>query len=100
MTEKDKFHKDMKNIYFQCSRLNYEPKIFLGMVNNYGGFEAAKRLIAQKDYMTYGFATLWEKNRLDLTMEALIVEKWSHLFSPKELDECKKRLSEVGYTFQ
>jgi hypothetical protein len=96
MTDQELFHEDMKNIYTQCAKLNYKPTIFLNMVNNYGGYEAAKRLLAQHGH-THGFNKLYEMGRLDLSMEALILEKWSHLFTEKEIDICRKRLLELGY---
>lgn len=92
------FHKDMINIYTTAAKeINYKAKNFLDMVNKYGGYEAAKRLVMAPG-STYGFEVLWEKKRLDLSVEALVLkEKYRSLFSDEIIDLCKKRLKDFGY---
>jgi hypothetical protein len=47
-----------------------------------------------------GFAALADKKRLDLTLEALAVDKrFTGLFSDAEADEALTRLLEAGYRF-
>jgi hypothetical protein len=43
---------------------------------------------------------LWERDRLDLTVEAVILEeaKWHPLFTPEEIEICRKRLKDYGYS--
>jgi hypothetical protein len=46
-----------------------------------------------------GFAELWERGRLDLTVEALVAEpKFSELFSENEIAVARRRLEQFGYT--
>jgi hypothetical protein len=46
-----------------------------------------------------GYAALWERNRLDLTVEAVIYDnpKWHRLFTEEELTTCKRRLADYRY---
>jgi hypothetical protein len=46
-----------------------------------------------------GFTSLWERKRLDLTVEAVILEETkSHpLFTEEEIEICRKRLRGYGY---
>ena len=47
-----------------------------------------------------GFAALTDKGRLDLTLEALAVDKrFTGFFSDSEADEALTRLLEAGYRF-
>lgn len=92
------FHKDMINIYTTAAKeINYKAKNFLDMVNKYGGYEAAKRLVMASG-STYGFEVLWENRRLDLSVEVLVLkEKYRSLFSHEIINSCKKRLKDFGY---
>ena len=48
-----------------------------------------------------GFSALADKGRLDLTLEALAVDKrFTGLFTDAEADEALNRLLEAGYRFQ
>lgn len=99
MTEKEnQFHQEMVNIYkLNKQLLNYTPTRFLQMVNEYGGLQVAKKLLAASGGES-GFLILWQKGRLDLSMEALVLKpEYQELFTPTELDEAKKRLTELGY---
>jgi hypothetical protein len=41
---------------------------------------------------------LWEHQRLDLSVEALVCEQpWRSLFTEDEIDEAKMRLKRLGY---
>ncbi|ORA12442.1 hypothetical protein BST12_25025, partial [Mycobacterium angelicum] len=45
-----------------------------------------------------GFAALWERGRLDLTVEALVVEPaFSDLFTDTEIDIARRRLEQFGF---
>ena len=64
-----------------------------------GGLKAAKQLIS-KSGGTYGFEVLWENNRLDLSVEALVLKpEYNDLFTEEEREICRKRLIEFGYKF-
>ncbi|HBW56539.1 MAG TPA: hypothetical protein DEF27_01560 [Oscillatoriales bacterium UBA8482] len=94
-----KFHEAMIEIYEQAkSELKYNATRFLQAVNEHGGLKAAKIFLNTKGF-SYGFIELWERGRLDLTMEAMIVKnsKWHGLFTKQELLIAKKRLVDLGY---
>jgi hypothetical protein len=54
----------------ECRRIGYKPTGFMGMVTTSSAFEAVRTLLAKKE-PSDGFTTLWEKGRLDLTVEAI-----------------------------
>jgi hypothetical protein len=68
------------------------------MVTNHGGLEAARTLI-NAPAVSSGYTALWEKGRLDLTVEAMILgtPKYHALFTADELAKCKRRLNDYGY---
>ncbi len=69
------------------------------LVAREGGLKAAKQLIS-KSGGTYGFEVLWENNRLDLSVEALVLKpEYNDLFTDEEREICRKRLIEFGYKF-
>lgn len=87
------FHNEMLRIYDEATKLKYYPNRFLQMVNDHGGLETARRLLAT-DTPSDGFSRLFLEGRLDLTVESLVLqEPWSNLFSEHELLEAERRLS-------
>jgi hypothetical protein len=46
-----------------------------------------------------GYTALWERGRLDLTVEALIHDnpQWHPLVTPEKLDICTERLTQYEY---
>lgn len=97
-TLENKFHEDMKNIYFNAKKeLKYNASRFFQLVSREGGLKAAKQLISKSEG-TYGFEVLWENKRLDLSVEALVLRPEYHeLFTEEEREICKNRLREFGY---
>lgn len=96
---KEEFDQAMHSIYHRAlSEAGYKASIFLNMLFDYRGVETARRLI-HSSHISDGYTALWERKRLDLTVEALIHdnEKWHPLFSPEELAICRKRLSQYEY---
>jgi len=77
----------------------FSAPLFAELLKQHGGLETARRFIHSPDYAA-GFTALWERKRLDLTVEAVIVAepKWHPLFTPEEIEICRKRLREYGYT--
>jgi hypothetical protein len=78
---------------------NYPANIFIKMLTERGGLDTAKLLInAPKE--SDGYTALYERERLDLTVEAVVVEnpKWHELFTEAEVDRARLRLSKYGYT--
>lgn len=90
----------MFDIYRRAkSEAGYTANIFLDMLNRNGGLLTAKYLINTRK-PSDGYTALHLRGRLDLTVEAVVVEnaRWHSLFTPEELDKATKRLSEYGYT--
>jgi len=95
----EQFHERMLEIYILAkSEANYNATIFLRMLNDYGGLETARRLI-HTSAVSDGYTALWERNHLDLTVEAVIHDnpKWHPLFTEEELEICTSRLRKYEY---
>ncbi len=97
MSLEAEFHRAMLNIYDAAADLDYHPTRFLKMVHEHGGVASAKRLLSGPVAQS-GLTTLWELGRLDISMEALVVqERWKPLFSDAERQTARDRLSAYGY---
>lgn len=93
------FQEAMLDIYRQAAReLNYRPKVFLDMLTMRGAVATAKALINAEE-QSDGFTRLWQENRLDLSVEAVVVEhpRWYPLFTEEELARAVRRLRDAGY---
>lgn len=93
------FDKEMMSIYHRAkSEANYTPTLFLNMLSTHGGLETARRLVHSKT-PSDGYTALWERGRLDLTVEAIICDnpKWHPLFEEETLAIAAKRLKEYKY---
>lgn len=86
------FHKDMIGIYQKAkAECGYNATRFLQMIASQDGLTVAKSFIVNKP--TDGFTTLWELGRLDLTVEALILQhKYVTLFTEEEREVVRERL--------
>jgi hypothetical protein len=76
----------------------YNATIFLRMISDRGGLATAKYLINSSS-PSDGYTHLFERGRLDLTVEAMIVEntRWHDLFTSEELASANGRLKKYGY---
>ncbi len=92
------FHQRMLQVYEAASALGYRPTRFLQLVESVGGLAAARQLLAQPGHPE-GLTRLWELGRLDISMEAAIVEesRWHPLFSEAEIAVARRRLEALGY---
>jgi hypothetical protein len=64
------------------------------MLAEHGGVETARRLI-NSDEPSQGFGVLWEHQRLDLSVEALVIlADNASLFTAVELEVARRRLSD------
>lgn len=93
-----RFEKEMIDIYATAKKeCGYNAVRFLQLVSTKGGLVAAKQLIS-KPGGTDGFTTLWEHNRLDLSVEVHVLKpEYEPLFTIEERRLCKERLVEFGY---
>ena len=88
----------MKDIYLRAkSEAGYNATYFLRMLSSDGPIQTARRLVTSTQ-PSEGFTALWERGRLDLTVEAHIVkDRFAVLFSDAELEAAKDRLQQYGY---
>ncbi len=76
----------------------YYPSRFLQIMNSKSAVETAKQLVMDSKYHE-GLTKLWELKRLDLTVEAIIIQDpYCKLFSDEILVKTKEKLNELGYT--
>jgi hypothetical protein len=90
----------MFDIYQRAkSEAGYNATIFLGMLSDRGGLATAKFLI-NSPKESDGYTALHLRGRLDLTVEAMVVEnaRWHPLFTNEELTKARARLKKYGYT--
>jgi hypothetical protein len=94
------FDTAMFDVYRRAkSEAGYTATIFLQMVTDRGGVATAKYLInAPKP--SDGYTHLYDRKRLDLTVEALVVEneRWHSLFTVEEISRARARLKAYGYS--
>jgi hypothetical protein len=92
-----RFNQAMYNLYGQIVRESgYTPTIFFRMIEQYGGLEAAHRLLKpDADFFSHGFEHLCQMRRDDLTMEALILslDYRDQIFSAREIAIANERLA-------
>ncbi len=93
------FDQEMFGIYQRAhSEANYNASRFLQMLHEHRGLETA-RILLHSTNVSEGYTALWERRRLDLTVEAVIHDnpKWHPLFTQEELAICAKRLKDYEY---
>lgn len=92
------FHQAMLTIYKRAkAECGYNATRFLQMVTDHGGLEAA-RILLRASSVSEGYVALWERGRLDLSVEAVILQPaWRELFSDAERETARSRLQEYGY---
>lgn len=81
------------------SEARYNATAFLQTLSKRGGLDTAKYLINSAK-QSDGYGALLLRGRLDLTVEAMIVENtnWHGLFTNEELERARLRLKNNGYT--
>ncbi len=76
----------------EARRFNYNPSIWISMMNDLGAVAAAGRLLLSPDIQS-GFERLAREGRVDLTIEfAVLNPKWDRLFGPAEREAAWWRL--------
>ena len=94
------FDEAMMDIYRRAlTEADYKATRFLRMLLDHRGLETAHMLLATPD-VSEGYTALFERRRLDLTVEALVIKKrWRDLFTESEVCVARSRLSARGYQF-
>ena len=90
----------MLDIYRRAlTETGYRASLFLNMVNDQGGYQAAMTLI-HSTQPSDGYTALWERQRLDLTVEALILRpQWHDLFTDDDRRAAYCRLTSYEFQF-
>src|SRR5438128_6083956 len=95
-----RFDEAMMQIYVRAkSEAGYNATRYLEMLHDNRGLETA-RILVLADQPSDGYTALWERRRLDLTVEALILQpEWQALFAqdPELLKRAQRRLTDYGY---
>jgi hypothetical protein len=91
------FHREVLAGTAALKKKGYSPILFLEMVHETNGRDAAKRLLRDAR-ASDGFTTLWEMHMLEMSVEAMALLPWySPLFDPEELANAQKRLIDYGF---
>lgn len=95
------FHERMRQVYDQAKEeCGYTATRFMQMVNEQGGLSTARRLINSPNY-SEGLTRLWELKRLDISMEATVLqEPWRQLFTEEELKKASDKLIRLGFNLK
>jgi hypothetical protein len=94
----EEFHRAMVNIYNRArNEAGYVATRYIQMVAEHGGVATA-RILINAEKPSDGYIALWERGRLDITVEALVQDsKWSPLFDPGEIEKARQRLRSYNY---
>ena len=94
-----KFFEQMKEIYYRADKeIGYKATRFLQMLSEMGVW--LLQLFSFKPGATDGFIKLWENQRLDLSVEALVLKEGvQELFSEEIRTACANRLKEYGFNY-
>lgn len=93
------FDQAMMDVYRRAKdEAGYNATVFLQMLMKKRGIETAKTLI-NSSAASDGYTALYMRGRLDLTVEALVIEdeRWHGLFTTEELARARKRLKDYRY---
>jgi hypothetical protein len=95
----ERFDADMMDIYRRAkSEANYNLSRYFQMLSEHRGLETA-RILLHAQAVSEGYTALWERGRLDLTVEALIHDhpEFHPLFTEQEREIARRRLEEYKY---
>lgn len=97
-TTERQFAHAMRGIYDRArTEANYTAGYFLSMLADLGPIATARKLL-NATAVSDGFAALWERGRLDLTVEALVLQpEFDTLFDEHERGTARARLDQFGY---
>jgi len=98
MSLREEFDLAMADIYRRARReIGYNATRYIQMLGEYGGYGTAQRLLESGE-IQYGFTELWQHGRLDLTVEALVLNpRYEELFSEEQRERARSRLKAHNY---
>ncbi len=87
----------LRGTYEAARARGYIATYFLQMLEEHGGRETAKRLLAKREPQA-GLFELWRLSLLHESMEAVVLQdRFRSLFTEDELAEARRRLEELDY---
>lgn len=94
------FGRAMLSVYERAkAEADYTASFFLGMISELGPVGTARKLL-NAPAVSDGFANLWERGRLDLTVESVVLQpRFTPLFTEEELGRARTRLEQFGHPF-
>jgi hypothetical protein len=98
-TLEQRFDAAMMDIYRRAkTEAHYNASPYFQMLSEHRGVETA-RILLHADTVSEGYTALWERGRLDLTVEALIHDhpEYQALFTPEEGEIAFQRLKKYEY---
>jgi hypothetical protein len=93
------FDAAMLDIYRRAkSEARYNATRYFQMLTEHRGVETA-RILLHAETVSEAYTALWERKRLDLTVEALLHDhpEYHPLFTPEEREIARRRLREYKY---
>jgi len=93
-----RFDNTMMDVYRRAlAECDYKATRFLHMLHEHRGVETA-RILLHASGVSEGYVALWERQRLDLTVEAVILgAEWHSSFTEQEREIARNRLADYGY---
>lgn len=98
MSQQEEFDLAMLAIYIRArDECGYFANRYFQMLTENRGLRTAQILLNSAQ-VSEGYTALWQKGRLDLTVEALVLKNlWQGLFTEIELNVARKRLRDYGF---
>jgi hypothetical protein len=98
MSLEAEFETALRGTYEAARKRGYVATYFLQMLDEHGGVETARRLLAKSEPQT-GLFELYDLGILNESMEAVIWDnpRYHPLFTPEEIGEAYRRLEELRY---
>jgi len=94
------FDEAMMGLYVRAkTEANYTATYYHQMLEEHRGVETARRLV-MSETPSDGYTAMWERRKLGLTVEALVIQpEWAAVFAdePEVTERARQRLTEYGY---
>ncbi|MFZ6772330.1 HNH endonuclease [Undibacterium sp. SXout7W] len=98
--QNDEFTKFLRSKVAEAKQaFGFRGTTFLSMLGNHGGYITVQKLLTRKD-PSDGLTDLYLNQRLDLSVEAIVVEtKWRSFFDTALVEKAEKILKQYKYKF-
>lgn len=92
------FSQAMAEVYARAKQeAGYQATYYLEMLHQHGAMETARRLLSSTT-VSNGFTALWERGRLDLTVENVVLRaEFVELFNDDQREVAQRRLEDYGF---